>query len=157
MKKNNNYFDKYAVAIIPPDGNTINVEKIPEEKYHYQTFKRINRKILPFKEGWYTKNNISGYDFAQDIAIKGYVVLLPIGPTKMGTFILMMPNEITEKQYNEIEKLLPNINDSNLYAITCWLTSKKKIIKKVNFVQDNYDKTILRVLDIGVLDYKIIK
>ena len=154
--KQNNYFEENAVAIIPPDGNTINVEKIKEEKYHYQTFKRVNRKILHFKDGWYTKNNISGYDFAQDIAIKGYVVLLPISPKKMETFVLMMPNVITKKQIDEIEKLLPNVNESNLYAITCWLTNKKKLIKKVNFVQNNYAKTIYRVLDIGVLDYKVI-
>ena len=157
MKKEKNYFDENAVAIIPPDGNTINVEKIPEEKYHYQTFKRINRKILPFKEGWYTKNNISGYDFAQDIAVKGYVVLVPISPNKMDTCVLMMPNVITEKQFSEIERLLPSVNDSNLYAITCWVTTRKKVIKKVNFIQNNYAKTILRVLDVGVLDYTVIK
>ena len=76
MKIEDDYFSKYVLTAISPDGKVTNVEKHVDEFNHWQPFKRLNEKMNNEFCEEINENNTS-YDLPNIVAKHGYIVFYP--------------------------------------------------------------------------------
>ena len=151
-----NFFVKNVVVIIPLNSEPIYVKRIPQERFHYQTFIRIHNTIMRFLESDnYEENmNKSGYDFALNLATENNIVIYPGTLDSLDTIIITVPKIITKTQQKELEKLLEYTNNSKLYVVSCEI-KEDRIDRNAIYLSEKQQKTIDNVLDINKLKIEI--
>ena len=71
-----NYFKKYIITAIAPDGSIINEEKDESEENHYQSYIRLDNKLGGII-GYIDKRTHSSYNLPNIVAKLGYINIYP--------------------------------------------------------------------------------
>lgn len=115
------HFEEKVVTLINAEGEQIDVDRVPQEQWHYETFKRVNDSYLPgFLEGYTSSlKNYNGFDFAVISAMQKYTLFMSACVSNADTIILSLPEVVSANQKKTIGKILPELRDRLLYVMIC--------------------------------------
>lgn len=118
----NDIFENNIAIIIPQDGKEIIVPKKKEEKFHYETFDRINKNIVPgiIDDLIIDKKAFSGYNLIVIAAAKNYAVFINAHNLKVSNELyLSVPSKVTQEQYESINNMIQKLKDKIIYVFVC--------------------------------------
>ena len=118
----NDIFENNIAIIIPQDGKEIVVPEKQEEKFHYETFNRINKKIIPgiIDDLIIDIRAFSGYNLIVIAAAKNYAVFMKTHNLQVSNEIyLSVPSKVTKEQYESINNMLQKLKNTIIYVFVC--------------------------------------
>lgn len=118
----NDIFENNIAIIIPQDGKEIIVPEKKEEKFHYETFDRINKNIVPgiIDDLIIDKKAFSGYNLIVIAAAKNYAVFISTHNLQVSNELyLSVPSKVTQEQYESINNMIQKLKDKIIYVFVC--------------------------------------
>ena len=111
-----NFFIDNVIAIIPPTGEIIGVER-KGEQYHSDIFRRIDKEVIPnyLDDFILIPEAYGGHDYATISASNGNAIFIPMSLNNLSNMLVAIPDTVTIKQKESIEELLKKLDKSIVY------------------------------------------
>lgn len=153
-------FEQNIATIISPSGIINNIDERKEEEYHYQTFERINRDIIPgiIDDLVIDHRAFSGYNLSLIMSAKKYVVFMKTSPERKDELFLTIPSKITLEQYQNTKSIMKLLKEATLYVYICENNEDVDILFS-NYIasylmKKNKEKNIDSIKEIKIVDQK---
>lgn len=144
-----NFFIDNVIAIIPPSGEIIGVER-KGEQFHSEIFKRIDKEIIPnyLDDFILIPEAYTGHDYATISAANGNAIFIPMSLDGFSDMLVSIPDTVTIKQKESIEGLLKELNKSVVYLLVCKIKNPLLVKSSKNDIRTYiYDSSTMDTLD----------
>ena len=157
---NNNLFKDNIAVIISKDGKEIVVPEKQEEKFHYETFNRINKEIIPgiIDDLIIDIRAFSGYNLSVITAAKGYAIFMKTNnQINTNELYLAVPDKVTKQQYETINYFLKELKDNIIYI---FIFEKNEKIDYVftnsiaSYLMNKEEKSLDEIKEVSIADLK---
>ena len=155
---NNNLFKDNIAVIISQDGKEIIVLEKKEEKFHYETFDRINKETIPgiIDDLMIDIRAFSGYNLSLITAAKDYAIFMKINnQINTNELYLAVPYKVTKQQYETINKILKELKDNILYVFVCEKNEKIDYVftnSIASYLMNKEEKTLDEIKEVSIVD-----
>lgn len=157
---NNNLFKDNIAVIISKDGKEIIVPEKKEEKFHYETFDRINKKIIPgiIDDLIIDIRAFSGYNLSVITAAKDYAIFMKIN-NQINTkeLYLAVPDKVTKQQYETINNILKELKDNIIYVFVCENNEKIDFVFSssiASYLMNKEEKSLDEIKEVSIVNLK---
>ena len=155
---NNNLFKDNIAVIISQDGKEIIVPEKKEEKFHYETFDRINKEIIPgiIDDLMIDIRAFSGYNLSLITAAKDYAIFMKINnQINTNELYLAVPYKVTKQQYETINKILKELKDNIIYVFVCENNEKIDYVFSssiASYLMNKEEKSLDEIKEVSIVD-----
>ena len=157
----NSYIFKDNIAvIISKDGKEIVVPEKQEEKFHYETFDRINKEIVPgiIDDLIIDIRAFSGYNLSVITAAKDYAIFMKINnQINTNELYLAVPDKVTKHQYETINNILKELKDNIIYVFVCEKNEKIDYVftnSIASYLMNKEEKNLDEIKEVSIVDLK---
>ena len=157
---NNNLFEDNIAVIISKDGKEIVVPEKQEEKFHYETFDRINKEIIPgiIDDLIIDIRAFSGYNLSVITAAKDYAIFMKINnQINTNELYLAVPDKVTKQQYETINNILKELKDNIIYVFVCENNEKIDYVftnSIASYLMNKEEKSLDEIKEVSIIDLK---
>lgn len=157
---NNNLFKDNIAVIISKDGKEIVVPEKQEEKFHYETFNRINKEIIPgiIDDLIIDIRAFSGYNLSVITAAKDYAIFMKINnQINTNELYLAVPDKVTKQQYEAINNILKELKDNIIYVFVCENNEKIDYVftnSIASYLMNKEEKSLDEIKEVSIIDLK---
>ena len=157
---NNNLFEDNIAVIISKDGKEIVVPEKQEEKFHYETFDRINKEIIPgiIDDLIIDIRAFSGYNLSVITAAKDYAIFMKINnQINTSELYLAVPDKVTKQQYETINYFLKELKDNIIYVFVCENNEKIDYVftnSIASYLMNKEEKSLDEIKEVSIIDLK---
>ena len=157
---NNNLFKDNIAVIISKDGKEIVVPEKQEEKFHYETFNRINKEIIPgiIDDLIIDIRAFSGYNLSVITAAKDYAIFMKINnQINTSELYLAVPDKVTKQQYETINYFLKELKDNIIYVFVCENNEKIDYVftnSIASYLMNKEEKSLDEIKEVSIIDLK---